>query len=578
MHSVCQHECKENARNRNTANEFQNTMEQPSRTVVHAKLEMTTPDSAEEVEADAAANDIVQGGKIARSVSSGSAGDGISVSSQMEGRLNSLQGRGQTMPDGLRNMMERGFNRDFSQVRLHTDSEAASLSSSIHAKAFTHGSDIYFNRGQYNPQTTEGQRLVAHELAHVAQGGGKLARNPYVSAKENVDNYKKSLDVYLLLLYVFQKKNIIDTDTKNAKEAEIILKAFFYAHKEDTWYWPMKSYFKEYAKKSGLGSKEKIEAIAKKIDKAGLFVNAPISVIIKRAEDEVGEEIDKGYYERLERELQESGKTIPEFGDNNKEKRKWLTRNTGRIIQDQAFYEAAIEVKKGYEDKEDHISPNLALIAGFKANKVNRPKDYFELPENYVSSDAWTALFFTYSSIPVTYFFSHLAAVTTVAANGYLATIVINTASSIVPALISGIPQLASGEKDFVEVLTDIIISALIASLTTHLGEKLSERIVANVVKDVIASLVTDTLTALRDAILNKDVEMATVIIKAILHAILTGILKRIQGIEDLGKLSQGMLEFGLNEGNSLADFVVDVNKANEANKDATTQIYDNHN
>lgn len=177
MNLVCQHECNEKAQKRNSVNASQATMEQPSRTIVHAKLEMTNPDSQEEVEADAAANDIVQGGKIARSIFAGSAGGGISVSSQMEGRLNSMQGGGQVMPDGLRNMMERGFNRDFSQVRLHTDSEAASLSSSIHAKAFTHGNDIYFNQGQFSPNTSEGQKLMAHELTHVVQGGGKVGRD-----------------------------------------------------------------------------------------------------------------------------------------------------------------------------------------------------------------------------------------------------------------------------------------------------------------------------------------------------------------------------------------------------------------
>ena len=185
MHSISQHECKENAHNRNTANAFQTTMEQPSRTVVHAKLEMTTPDSPEEVEADAAANDIVQGGKIARSILVGGSGGGMAVSSQMEGRLNSLQGGGHVMPDGLRSMMERGFNRDFSQVHLHTDSEAASLSSSIHAKAFTHGNDIYFNQGQFSPNTSEGQKLMAHELTHVVQGRGMVARE----RDKNAENF-----------------------------------------------------------------------------------------------------------------------------------------------------------------------------------------------------------------------------------------------------------------------------------------------------------------------------------------------------------------------------------------------------
>ena len=148
----------------------------PSRTVVHPKLEMTELGDADEREADAAAHDVMSG-KVFRKFSGGGAGGGMAVSSQMESQLNQLQGGGQTMPDGLRGMMERGFDRDFSQVRLHTDGEAAGLSSSIHAKAFTHGNDIYFNQGQYAPETSEGQRLVAHELAHVAQGGGKVGRD-----------------------------------------------------------------------------------------------------------------------------------------------------------------------------------------------------------------------------------------------------------------------------------------------------------------------------------------------------------------------------------------------------------------
>lgn len=196
MNIVCQHECNEKAQKRNSVNAFQATMEQPSRTIVHAKLEMTDPDSPEEVEADAAANDIVQGGKIARSIFAGSTDGGMAVSSQMESRLNSLQGGGQVMPDGLRNMMEHGFNRDFSQVRLHTDSEAASLSTSIHAKAFTHGNDIYFNQGQFSPNTSEGQKLMAHELTHVVQGGRKVGREGDSCIPNTPFNYKNDIQSF----------------------------------------------------------------------------------------------------------------------------------------------------------------------------------------------------------------------------------------------------------------------------------------------------------------------------------------------------------------------------------------------
>ena len=147
----------------------------PSRTIVHAKLEMTQSCDHDEQEADAAANDIVNGGKIRRKIS-GNGGGGTAVSPQVESQIAQLQGGGHAMPAGLRHMMENGFGRDFSRVRLHTDSQAADMSSSISARAFTHGNDIYFNRGQFSPNTSEGQRLVAHELTHVAQGTGKVGR------------------------------------------------------------------------------------------------------------------------------------------------------------------------------------------------------------------------------------------------------------------------------------------------------------------------------------------------------------------------------------------------------------------
>ena len=169
-------------------NNDNNSVSYPSRTIVHPKLEMTEPGDADEQEADVAANEVMSG-KVFRKFSGGGAGGGMAVSSQMESQLNQLQGGGQAMPDGLRGMMERGFDRDFSQVRLHTDGEAAGLSDSIHAKAFTHGNDIYFNQGQYAPETSEGQRLVAHELAHVAQGGGKVGRAPLSSHMKNYNSF-----------------------------------------------------------------------------------------------------------------------------------------------------------------------------------------------------------------------------------------------------------------------------------------------------------------------------------------------------------------------------------------------------
>lgn len=72
--------------------------------------------------------------------------------------------------------MESRFGYDFSQVRLHTDRRAAESALGKQARAFTSGNEIVFGREQYAPRTVSGQRLLAHELAHVVQQGRRDSR------------------------------------------------------------------------------------------------------------------------------------------------------------------------------------------------------------------------------------------------------------------------------------------------------------------------------------------------------------------------------------------------------------------
>jgi hypothetical protein len=65
--------------------------------------------------------------------------------------------------------MESRFGADFGGVRVHTDASASNLSRDLSATAFTFGHDIFFDEGRYRPDTTNGQRLLAHELAHTVQ-------------------------------------------------------------------------------------------------------------------------------------------------------------------------------------------------------------------------------------------------------------------------------------------------------------------------------------------------------------------------------------------------------------------------
>jgi hypothetical protein len=68
-----------------------------------------------------------------------------------------------------RKVMEPRFGFDFSQVRIHTDSHSAEAAASLHARAFTSGTDIVFADGEYAPGTAEGTQLLSHELVHVVQ-------------------------------------------------------------------------------------------------------------------------------------------------------------------------------------------------------------------------------------------------------------------------------------------------------------------------------------------------------------------------------------------------------------------------
>jgi hypothetical protein len=90
----------------------------------------------------------------------------------LEEKLAKQKGRGFILPDDLRIEMEKKFHTNFREVRIHTDKEAEEMCEQIHALAFTHGHDIYFNAGQYNPNAASGKELLAHELAHVAQQNG----------------------------------------------------------------------------------------------------------------------------------------------------------------------------------------------------------------------------------------------------------------------------------------------------------------------------------------------------------------------------------------------------------------------
>jgi len=83
-----------------------------------------------------------------------------------------LRSPGKPLPPASRAFFESGFGHDFAKVRIHNDARASDSARNVNARAYTVGRDIVFGRGEYNPHSSAGRHLLAHELAHVVQQGG----------------------------------------------------------------------------------------------------------------------------------------------------------------------------------------------------------------------------------------------------------------------------------------------------------------------------------------------------------------------------------------------------------------------
>ncbi len=98
--------------------------------------------------------------------------DGGPVNERVRSAVGQARGGGQPVPDEARRSLERTLRADFSGVRLHTDGRAHELNHALQSRAFTVGHDVFFRRGDYDPGSPRGRRLLAHELTHVVQQGG----------------------------------------------------------------------------------------------------------------------------------------------------------------------------------------------------------------------------------------------------------------------------------------------------------------------------------------------------------------------------------------------------------------------
>jgi hypothetical protein len=98
------------------------------------------------------------------------------VPAGIEAGIRTMSTGGEPIASPTRSMFESRFGYDFSHVRTHTGPTAAGAAVALSARAFTVGDHIFFGAGQYQPETPQGQRLLAHELTHTIQQRPAAAR------------------------------------------------------------------------------------------------------------------------------------------------------------------------------------------------------------------------------------------------------------------------------------------------------------------------------------------------------------------------------------------------------------------
>jgi hypothetical protein len=105
-----------------------------------------------------------------------------------------LSSPGQSLDPEIRAFVEPGFGHDFGQVRVHVDERAAESARQVNALAYTVGQDVVFAQGEFQPWTSSGLKLVAHELTHTLQQGTTSSKAGSLRISQPDDTEEQTAD------------------------------------------------------------------------------------------------------------------------------------------------------------------------------------------------------------------------------------------------------------------------------------------------------------------------------------------------------------------------------------------------
>ena len=155
----------------------------PDRLHEHEKPRAPKPEQTKQNEDAAPLHNLVSnvgnrafGGAIAARQGAGIM-EGGQVHNSVQSKIDSTRGSGQNLDSGVANKLSPQLG-DLSDVRVHTGDYANDLNHAVSAKAFATGTDVYFGKDQYKPGSSDGDKLIAHELAHVVQQRGAPTSGP----------------------------------------------------------------------------------------------------------------------------------------------------------------------------------------------------------------------------------------------------------------------------------------------------------------------------------------------------------------------------------------------------------------